>query len=98
MYRTEYTLTERVAPEGKFRGGCGVLLSKCQKQHFYTNISSEAEIVGVSDYLPNVIWERMFLEAQVFTIKENILFQDNQSAIKIEEDGKASSGHKTKQM
>jgi len=37
----------------------------------------------VSDYLPNVIWGRMFLEAQGYKIKENILYQDNQAAIKI---------------
>ena len=38
----------------------------------------------------------MFLEAQGFLIEENILYQDNQSAIKIEENGKRSSGQKTK--
>ena len=68
--------------------GWGVILSKCQKQNFDTKSSTESEIVGVSDYLQNVIWARMFLEAQGFTIKENILFQDNKSAIKIEENGK----------
>ena len=76
----------------------GVLLSKCQKQKLNTKSSTEAEIVGVSDYLPNFIWERIFLEAQVFIIKENILFQDNQSAIKIEDNGNLSSEHKTKHM
>ena len=78
--------------------GWGVILSKCQKQNFDTKSSTESEIVGVSDYLQNVIWARMFLEAQGFTIKENILFQDNKSAIKIEENGKVYSGQKTKHM
>ena len=64
--------------------GWGVLLSKFQKQHFDTNSSTENKIVGVRYYLPNVIWLRMFLEAQGFVIEGNILFQDNQSAIKIE--------------
>ena len=31
--------------------------------------STEAEIVGVRNYLPSVIRERMLLEAQEFTIK-----------------------------
>ena len=52
--------------------------------------------MGVNDYLPNIIWARMFPEAQGFLIEENILYQDNQSAIKIEENGKRSSGQKTK--
>ena len=73
-------------------------MSKCQKQQLNTKGSTEAEIVGVSNYLPNLIWTRMLLEAQGFSIEENILFQDNQSAIKIEYNGKASSVQKTKYM
>ena len=73
-------------------------MSKCQKQQLNTKGSTEAEIVGVSNYLPNLIWTRMLLEAQGFSIEENILFQDNQSAIKIEDNGKLSNGHKTKHM
>jgi hypothetical protein len=40
----------------------------------------------------------MFLEAQGVVLKENILYQDNQSAIKIEKNGKSSGGQKTKHM
>ena len=84
-------------------GGCisfgwGVLLTKCQKQKLNTKSSTEGEIVGASDYMPNMIWGRMFLESQGFLLNESILYQDNQSAIKIEENGKRSSGQKTKHM
>ena len=40
----------------------------------------------------------MFLQVQGFVLEENILYQDNQSAIKIEKNGKRSSGQKTKHM
>jgi len=50
--------------------GWGVLLTKCQKQKLKTKSSTEGEIVDVSDFLPNVIWARMFLEAQGFEIKK----------------------------
>ena len=40
----------------------------------------------------------MFLEAQGFVLEENILYQDNQSAMLIEKNGKCSSGQKTKHM
>ena len=40
----------------------------------------------------------MFLNEQGFEIDKNILFQDNQSAIKIELNGKRSSSQKTKHM
>jgi hypothetical protein len=83
---------------GMMSFGWGILLTKSQKQKLNTKSSTEGEIVGVSDYLPNIIWARMFLEAQGITISENILYQDNQSAIKIEQNGKLSSGQKTKHM
>jgi hypothetical protein len=83
---------------GAISFGWGVLLTKCQKQKLNTKSSTEGEIVGVSDFLPNMIWARMFLEEQGFILKENILYQDNQSAIKIIKNGKRSSGQKTKHM
>ena len=84
-------------------GGCisfgwGVLLTKCQKQKLNVKSSTEGEIVGVSDFLPNMIWCRMFLSAQGISLKENILYQDNKSAILIEKNGKRSSGKNTKHM
>ena len=84
-------------------GGCvsfgrGVLLTKCQKQKLNVKSSTEGEIVGVSDFLPNMIWARMFLSAQGFDLTHNTLFQDNQSAMKIICNGKRSSGPKTKHM
>ena len=84
-------------------GGCisfgyGVLLTKCQKQKLNVKSSTEGEIVGVSDFLPNMIWARMFLGEQGFNLAMNVLFQDNQSAMKIEQNGKKSSRQKTKHM
>jgi hypothetical protein len=84
-------------------GGCisfgwGVLLTKCQKQKLNVKSSTEGEVVGVSDFLPNMIWARMFLAEQGVTLTENILYQDNQSAIKLEKNGRRSSGQKTKHM
>ena len=63
-----------------------------------TKSSTEGEIVGVSDFMPNMVWARMFMEAQGYILKENILYQDNQSAMKIIANGKRSSGQKTKHM
>ena len=78
--------------------GWGVVLSMCKKQKLNTKSSTESEIVGVSDYLRNVIWGKMFLEAQGYKTEENTLYQDNQAAMKILKNGKASSGQKTKHM
>ena len=83
---------------GAISWGRGVLLTKCQKQKLNVKSSTEGKIVGVSDFLPNMIWSRMFLEQQGYRLTDNVLYQDNQSAMKIILNGKRSSGAKTKHM
>ena len=51
--------------------GIGGLIAKSTKQKLNTKSSTEAELVGASDYLPNTVWVKMFLEAQGHTIEEN---------------------------
>jgi hypothetical protein len=48
--------------------------------------------VAASDYLPHAIWARKLLERQGYIIKENKVYQDNQSAIQIEKNGRKSCG------
>ena len=43
--------------------------------------STEAELVGVSEYIPYNIWLLSFMDEQGYAVKDNILFQDNQSTI-----------------
>lgn len=83
---------------GGMSWGWGILLSKCQKQKLNMRSSTKGKVVGVSDFLPNVIWVRMFLEEQGYDLKESILYQDNKSAIKLEKNRRASSGRKTKHI
>lgn len=63
--------------------GRGGLINKSVKQKLNTKSSTEAEVVGTSDVLPANIWLTHFLEAQGYTVRENILYQDNTSAIKM---------------
>jgi Histone chaperone involved in gene silencing len=83
---------------GGISWGIGILLSMCQKQKLNSKSSTEAEIIGVSDFLPNMIWARMFLEHQGYEIDENVLYQDNQSAIKIEKNGARSCGKQSRHI
>jgi len=55
---------------GAVSWGWGVLLTMCKKQKLNTKSSTEGEIVGVSDFMPNIIWARMFLEAQGEVLKK----------------------------
>jgi hypothetical protein len=78
--------------------GTGAIMSKSSKQKLNTKSSTEAELVGASDYLPSTIWAKMFLEAQGCEIRENTFYQDNQSAMKLEKNGRASCGRKSRHI
>ena len=67
--------------------GRGAIACKSTKQKLNTKSSTEAETVGASDYLPNAIWIKMFMEAQGYSISSSILEQDNESAIKLAQNG-----------
>ena len=70
--------------------GLGVLYGKSSKQKLNVKSSTEAELVGVSDYLPYNIWLLMFLSAQGYEITDNVLYQDNQSTILMLKNGRNS--------
>jgi hypothetical protein len=72
--------------------GTGALMSKSSKQKLNTKSSTEAELVGASDYLPHAIWAKKFLEGQGYKLKDNCFYQDNQSAIRFEKNGRRSCG------
>jgi hypothetical protein len=78
--------------------GRGGLFTKSTKQKLNTKSSTEAELVGASDYLPNTIWAMLFLKAQGYEMKESKFYQDNQSTMKLEINGKRSSGQKTRHI
>jgi hypothetical protein len=68
------------------------VMGKSSTQKLNTKSSTEAELVGASDYLPHAIWARKFLQKQGYTIKQNTFYQDNQSAIRFEKNGRKSCG------
>ena len=63
--------------------GYGVIYCNSRKQKLNIKISTEAKLVCISDYLTYNIWICLFMIAQGYNINQNILFQDNQSAIHI---------------
>ena len=79
-----------------FTLGKGVICSDSTKQKVNTRSSTEAELIAVDDKISKVIWTKKFLEYQGFPVKLNIVYQDNESAIKLERNGKESSGKRTR--
>jgi hypothetical protein len=77
--------------------GAGAVYSSSQKQKMNTKSSTEAELVGANDVLPQALWTKYFMEGQGYGTN-NILYQDNQSTMKLEQNGKASSGKRTRHI
>ena len=63
--------------------GCGALHTKSSLQILNTKSSLEAKIVGVSDYLPYNIWMQNFMKEQGYDPDKNVIYQDNQSTIRM---------------
>ena len=61
------------------------------KQILSTNISTEANIVGVNDFLTQVIRAWYFLKEKGYEINENVIYQDNESVIRLEKNSIQSS-------
>jgi hypothetical protein len=60
--------------------------------------STDAKLVGASDYLSHSKCVKIFLEAQRPKFPDCILEQDNYCAIKLEKKGRASAGPKSRQI
>lgn len=78
--------------------GSGALVSMSKKQKLNTRSSTEAELVGADDAMTMVLWTKLFLEAQGYEVQSNVLFQDNQSAMLLEKNGKRSSSQRTRAL
>ena len=78
--------------------GRGFTISISSGQKLNVSSSMYAELVTVSDIFPMVQWIRLFLLAQGVKINRNIIYQDNQSAVLLEENGKTSSGKRTQHL
>ena len=76
--------------------GEGTTQSVCSKQKLNTRSSTIAELVSCDDAITKILWTRLFMEAQGYEIKENILYQDNKSTIVLIENGRKSAGKRTR--
>lgn len=78
--------------------GQGAIMSFSRKQRMNTRSSTEAELVAADDILSSIVWTKLFLEAQGYSLNKNILYQDNRSAILLESNGRASAGKRSRHL
>ena len=77
--------------------GLGSPISASRKQKLNTTSSTTSELVAANEVMGPLMWTKLFLKAQGCgpTV---LLMQDNTSAIKLERNGKASSGKSTQHL
>jgi hypothetical protein len=65
----------------------GIIYGTTKRQKVNTKSSTEAEVAGTDDVMPQMLWTLYFLESQGYKINENVLYQDNKSSILLETNG-----------
>ena len=70
--------------------GTGTVHTRSTKQKLNVKSSIDSEILGTSKYMPYNTWTVNFMDSQGYKLKSNSLFQDNQSAMKMEINGRRS--------
>ena len=70
----------------------GPITSLSRKQGTNKRCSTEAEVVATDKGISTMIWIQLFLNAQGYPVKENILYQDSKSAMLLKTNGCKSAG------
>jgi len=78
--------------------GKGAVFGSSTRQKLTTRSSTEAELVSVDDIMGQVLWTQYFLEAQGYKVDDNIVYQDNKSAILLEKNGRGSAGKRLRHI
>jgi hypothetical protein len=78
--------------------GRGATISFSRKQKLNVRSSCEGELVGVDDAMAWILWCKYFIEAQGYTVEQNVLYQDNKSTILLATNGRWSSSKRTKHI
>ena len=72
--------------------GKGPIYCKSSVQKLNSTSSTEAELIALSDSTTQVLWTRNFLLEIGYDVGPATIYQDNQSTIKLVENGKSNSG------
>ena len=70
--------------------GEGLMYTVSTKQKINTLSSSHAELVGACDAIQKIFWCKLFLQEQKYIVDDVYMYQDNESAILLKENGMKS--------
>jgi hypothetical protein len=83
---------------GTLSMGKGSVYSYSSAQKLVSRSSTEAEVIGVDDLMPQMMWTGYFLKEQGIAVVDTVLYQDNMSSMLLEKNGRASSGKRTRHI
>ena len=78
--------------------GRGSIVNVLRKYKLNVGSSTESELVSIADVLGMMMWCKYFMEAQGYTIENNLLYQDNKSTILLAKNGRLSAGKNSKHI
>ena len=78
--------------------GVGAMQIMSRKQKMNSRSSTEAELIGVDDAITQVLWTKLFMEAQGYPVRKNVIYQDNKSSILLETNGRSSAGKRSRAL
>ena len=78
--------------------GKGAMVNISRKHKLNVGSSTEYELVSIADVLGMMMWCKYFMEAQGYTIENNILYQNNKSTILLAKNGRMSAGKNSKHI
>ena len=76
--------------------GWGSFASMSKRKKLNSIISTESELIGTDDMIPEFLCSRYFIEAQGFSVEEAVVYQDNLSFVLLENNGRLSSKNSEK--
>ena len=72
--------------------GKSTIVNMSRKHKLNVGSSTESELVSIADVLGVMMWCKYFIEAQGYTIDNNLLYQDNKLTILLAKNGRMSAG------
>jgi hypothetical protein len=78
--------------------GKGAAISFSNKHRINSKSSTESKLIGADQALSSILHTRYFIKAQGYSVKQNILFRDNKSTMRLEVNGSFSSSKQTKHI
>jgi hypothetical protein len=78
--------------------GRGAIFARSVTQKLNTTSSTEAEVVASAEILSQALWTQSFLRNQGYKVKNGLLYQDNQAAMLIQNNGVLSRRRRSRHI